>query len=257
MSTHEFELAVHAANPGQFFACCGLLELSHRKWPGSEGWFEDGRFHIACGGTLAELGDQIRAAAPRQLDPDDDKTSPLFLPAPFNLRLDWWKDGLGGGSDFKTWAGQQKVVRIAAAMHAALGAVAWSPDELLNSGAILYDIQDSNRPVEPFYFDCRRASQAHSLDVGFSADAHNMNVPVYSAVEFMCLIGLQRFRPKPRDDRRFEYRTWTCPLAAPCAAPAALGAIPLPGRSFAFPLLYRTKYLKGFLPAMKLENNYD
>jgi CRISPR-associated protein Csx14 len=27
-------------NPGEFFACCGLLELADRLWPGgAEGWF--------------------------------------------------------------------------------------------------------------------------------------------------------------------------------------------------------------------------
>jgi len=30
---------VDVTNPGQFFACCGLLELADRLWPGAEGWF--------------------------------------------------------------------------------------------------------------------------------------------------------------------------------------------------------------------------
>jgi CRISPR-associated protein Csb3 len=32
---------VDMANPGHFFACCGLLEIAHRIWPGSEGWFAE------------------------------------------------------------------------------------------------------------------------------------------------------------------------------------------------------------------------
>ena len=31
---------VDVTNPGQFFACRGLLELADRLWPGAEGWFE-------------------------------------------------------------------------------------------------------------------------------------------------------------------------------------------------------------------------
>jgi len=31
---------VDPTNPGQFFACCGLLELGHRLWPDAEGWFD-------------------------------------------------------------------------------------------------------------------------------------------------------------------------------------------------------------------------
>src|SRR6266446_8889478 len=30
---------VDPTNPGEFFACCGLLELSERLWDGAEGWF--------------------------------------------------------------------------------------------------------------------------------------------------------------------------------------------------------------------------
>jgi CRISPR-associated endonuclease/helicase Cas3 len=37
-------VAVDLTNPGQFFACCGLLELADRLWPGAAGWFsESGR----------------------------------------------------------------------------------------------------------------------------------------------------------------------------------------------------------------------
>ena len=30
-------VAVDPTNPGHFFACCGLLELADRLWPGAEG----------------------------------------------------------------------------------------------------------------------------------------------------------------------------------------------------------------------------
>ncbi len=46
---------VDLTNPGQFFACCGLLELAERLWPGAEGWFEDSAFQISCNGKLDEL----------------------------------------------------------------------------------------------------------------------------------------------------------------------------------------------------------
>ena len=31
---------VDTTNPGQFLACCGLFELAHRLWDGTEGWFD-------------------------------------------------------------------------------------------------------------------------------------------------------------------------------------------------------------------------
>lgn len=36
----SIRINVDPTNPGQFFACCGLLELADRLWGGAEGWFE-------------------------------------------------------------------------------------------------------------------------------------------------------------------------------------------------------------------------
>jgi CRISPR-associated protein Csb3 len=35
----QITMNADVTNPGQFFACCGLLELAHRLWPGTEAWF--------------------------------------------------------------------------------------------------------------------------------------------------------------------------------------------------------------------------
>src|SRR6476646_6115922 len=59
MSIH---VVMDPANPGQFFACCGLLELADRLWPGAEGWFAGHHFGIACGGNLGELLQRLSAA---------------------------------------------------------------------------------------------------------------------------------------------------------------------------------------------------
>lgn len=40
ISNPTIRVCVDPANPGQFFACCGLLELADRLWPGAEAWFE-------------------------------------------------------------------------------------------------------------------------------------------------------------------------------------------------------------------------
>jgi CRISPR-associated protein Csb3 len=48
----RFALRIDVRNPGQFFACCGLLELAHRLWPGAEGCFrQDVEFAITINGT--------------------------------------------------------------------------------------------------------------------------------------------------------------------------------------------------------------
>lgn len=255
MSTHMPEptirVNVDPSNPGQFFACCGLLEVASRLYESVEGWFEDDWFVVSGANSLEELLSVIREARLIPLEPDTPTTSPLFLPEPIEFCLDWWLDTRSGGSMFKTWAGQQKVVSIASAMQAAIDVESLDEHSLLHTSAVLYDGEGGK--IEPFYFDARRAAQSHALDVGFSPDAQRMLMPVYSSVEFLCLIGLQRFRVKyVREDEYFEYLAWSAPLSIAVAPAVVAGVATYPGYRFRFQLLYRTKYLKGFLPAVRV-----
>jgi CRISPR-associated protein Csb3 len=40
MSESNVKIPVDLTNPGQFFACCGFLELASPFWPDADGWFE-------------------------------------------------------------------------------------------------------------------------------------------------------------------------------------------------------------------------
>src|ERR1043165_4948866 len=92
-------IAVDPANPGQFFACCGLLELADRVWAGAEGWFTNGWFNIAGGGARVDVLDSAKTPRlqnasedDKEEDEDEDTFVPLVLVAPVQLRLDWWQD---------------------------------------------------------------------------------------------------------------------------------------------------------------------
>ncbi len=62
MSDATITVPVDLANPGQFFACCGLLELADRLWSGAEGWFESDAFFIrTTGGSLDAITAALRA----------------------------------------------------------------------------------------------------------------------------------------------------------------------------------------------------
>ncbi len=248
---------VDAANPGQFFACCGLLELANRLWEGAEGGFIDGEFVVTPFGnhkaSIELLLGAILDSELSAIEPDEPTTSPLLLEGRFNLRVDWWRDEGGGGARFKTWAGQQKVVTIAGAMHQSLRRANKFAHDLLNFGEVLPDPDDPNKSVAPFYFDARRAGSAHNLDVGFSSDVHRIDTVSFPAVEFLCLVGLQRFRAKAGQAGKFTYQTWPAQsaLEPSLAAAVACGAVrPVGCQSYSFHFLYRTKYLKGFLPAI-------
>jgi hypothetical protein len=234
---------VDPTNPGQFFACCGLLELADRLWPEGEvaGRFTLDQFMIHVnlpGSSLKTLTDSFVRAQVRQFDTEDKAASPLLLDDPFALRLDWWckverddkvQVDLGGGDRLKTWAGQQSGPLIFQRMKEACADIAG--EALLDVAKAIYDTKAgkaNKKTISPFYFDARR--EETSLDIGFSPDEQEMSVMAYPAVEALALIGLQRFRPAPGVEgqkRFFRYMAWAEPLSPPVAAAAACGLLPV------------------------------
>lgn len=234
-------------NPGHVFACCGLLELSSRFAPEAAAWFAGGWFQIDGGLELAELIERWSsielAADPDPGDDADESAPPMRVPEPFGLRLDWWQDRLGGGADLKIWAGSMQCVRIAKAMTSALRGEAYRGEDLLDVGQVVMDPSEPTKKVEPFYFDARRAPNAHARDVGFAPNDLDLTTTAFPAVESLCMVGLQRFRPAPmpKQRRNFVYTIWGVPLTATLVAPVLAGVVPMPGaRRFRFETWFRT-----------------
>lgn len=275
-------------NPGQFFACCGLLELADRLWPGADAWFEPGKFCIACCGSLSALFDALvgchltntmtaeqharaeelgaMSTAKRKSTGVEDeykelgrllREAPIVLKAPFDITLDWFTDDYAGGSRFKTWAGQQSVLTISKSMKDAMTTAVWRTDECLS-----YSVTNCGLP---FNFDSDLGGQGGAIDVGFSFDplatsaVTRIEPSARPALELLAFIGLQRFRPaEVKGENRFLYTAWNQPLPVTVAMPAGCGAVPVAGASrYEFRLLYRTKYLKSFLPAIPVTGGSD
>ena len=264
MTTPEptIRIKVDPTNPGQFFACCGLLELADRLWGGAEGWFEVWRFCVAPvkpsdePRTLPTLLAKVHDAPLAQLDSGDDCSSPILLGGPVGLMLDWWKDNRNGGNRLKVWAGSMRSVRIAKAMQAALARPECHTESLFDFGLVVFDPVEANKKVEPYYFDGRRGANAQSLDIGFAPDALQMTTAAYPAVEFLCLVGLQRCRPMPTDKPRvFHYYTWAVPYRPDILPPVVSGLLRSPGtQGYRFENVFRTdqRKHKAFLPATPL-----
>lgn len=251
----SFHVHVDPTNPGQFFACCGLFELATRLDRDALARFETGRFVVEGAISLAAIIDTLTHGPLRQLDDNDKTSSPIGLPPPFDLRLDWWQADLIG-RELKVWAGTMQSVRIAQAMVTALRAEGIVNEAILDHGCIVYDPCDASKKVEPFYFDARRALNSHSRDVGFSTNDLELTTIAFPATEALCLIGLQRVRPARTERRRvFDYRTWSTPVPLPIASVVACGAVPLAGtRTYRFECWFRTgqKKHKAFRPAISL-----
>ena len=152
---NNISIPVDLTNPGQFFACCGVLELAGRLWPRSDGWFESAsRFVLSTGERSTSTEHFCKSVIESELSPlfsekklqeltqlnerkaelkKLQKTFPksaenirkrlnsrriaagFRLGAPFNLRVDWWLVENCDGDHLKTWAGQQAIFGIASA----------------------------------------------------------------------------------------------------------------------------------------------
>jgi CRISPR-associated protein Csb3 len=256
---HTIRVRVDATNPGQFFACCGLLELAGRISSCAEGCFEANQFVINRAPSQESLIDHIIAARLVKLDPDDTTASPILISAPFGVLLDWWKSDDRAASDLKIWAGTMESFRIARAMQHAMRAPAFSSEEMLNIGTVAFDPDNPEAKVEPFYFDARRGPNAHSRDVGFAPNDLGMTTVASPAVEFLCLVGLQRVRPTATGKPRiFDYHTWNVPLPAQILPAVTAGWLPAVGsRCYRFESWFRTgqRKHKAFITA-KLQTKH-
>jgi len=275
----QITVEVDVTNPGQFFACCGLLELASRLWTGVEGYFHHSRPDFRIFGDrdapvkletlvaklrechISGLSDaeqkereslDAESRSGQELPPGKEDRRKLLgnkarkgeiqIGTPFQFGLNWWQDSDDSTSP-KTWAGQQEMSKIASASQ---NAIPTSIDAaLLNHGDVL---RAEKKKVEPFYFDARRFTNA--LDTGFSLDVQNVETIAHPAVELLCLIGLQRFRPMASTHKwNFEYQTWTHPLGAPVAGAVASCAVRVSGSRryrFAFNFRDARKRYKAF-----------
>ncbi len=258
----SMRIVVDPTNPGQFFACCGMLELADRLWPGAEGWFEHSEFSITGRGNLSDLVRHLLEAQLLQVDPKDSTGSAIEVQHPafaHSLLLDWWHDDRAGGKELKVWAGTMESVRIARAMQHAMRQDEFLNPRLFQVGLIAYDPEDPSKKVEPYYFDARRGPNAHSRDVGFSPNDLQLTTTAFPAVELLCLIGLQRCLPAPTDrPRLFDYYTWSDPLCPELLRAVVPGALKFSGsRGYRFENWYRTgqKKHKAFRTATPLPDH--
>lgn len=252
------------SNPGQYFACCGLLELADRLWPGAEGGFTGHNFDIDCSGSseamlaalircsiasslgdgqiseLKKLGNSKKAtrtdAEWRRMAELEELRSreQLHFGETFQLAVDWW-----GDPSWKTWAGKQFVLDIARGMHAAVRRS--HPETTPPSEWFRISTDDD---ALPFNFDSDLSAGGAALDAGFSMDALKMRTRTKPMIELAAFVGLQRFRPRKVDNDLYEYFAWSQKLVPELASVAHV--LPVSGRRYQFPVHWRNDYYKSF-----------
>jgi len=239
-SDSEVFIRVDPTNPGQFFACCGLLEISERLFQRGEGAFRTDGFSLTTPATLAVLLHSLVWEEPREeTDLGSGVTvKPLIAPLQLSLapgaremRLDWWvkvriEKGTASAtpnSPWNFWSGQQTSLRIWKGLRSALSRQLEDDSELATESLFDHRVPLSGR----FGFD--PGASWNSLGVGFSPNEQKIEVASSPALELLAAVGLQRFRPAiSRDRATFIYATWRDSLAPPVAAAAASGLLAIP-----------------------------
>lgn len=246
---------VDLSNPGQFFACCGLLELADRLWPGAEGWFDTTIFNLRTDGTLREILTRLILDDPRQLDYvcGDIPVKPIIAPLALTLDsgvsqtlvIDFWmrvaivkgKVQAVSNPPWNCWSGQQTPLRIWLPLRDGLQQVLSksSDEELLGLFTLRSPLKGR------FGFDSVAAWNA--LDVGFSPNDQNIAVNSSPASELLSAIGLQRFRPLVSIDRStISYAAWSVPAGVLVAPAMACLAVFGHGTRYELPVISRGQY---------------
>jgi len=259
---------VDVTNPGQFFACCGLLELAHRLCPGAEvtgGFsaqrFERSRFCIFANAvfTLEDMVKKVLQCERKAVDPyrpivgsngkpvaDAKKTKPIVFGEPISLRLNWWLDELAGKqTEFKLWGAHLTSEGLITDMVSGVSGVVINDSTVLESRAGM-----SSR----IGLDTR--SSWNTLDQGFSPNDQTLPVDTYPLTELLGAVGLQTFRPG-RVDGGYVYACWPAAMPAVVARAVTSGGVRLGGtRRYRFEVGARGKF-KFFTKATPYERDND
>jgi CRISPR-associated protein Csb3 len=259
--SEPIRINVDVTNPGQFFACCGLLELADRIDRATTAYFEPGGFliHADVPRVLDAFFKCVVTVETSEVDDDDDRsddkpdvdahrgrTYPMILGEPFELRLDWWREEAAQAQKLKTWTAGQRVTDLLREHHKGKKGVRTPSMRERFSDAFAKCPTDWVRepfPIKspsPFNFDSR-LSRNNALDLGFPNKTEDSVMAFSPAAEVLTLIALQRFRPLTLEIwKRNRYYTWNKPLPAELACVAALGLIPQVSAScFEFPVIRR------------------
>lgn len=237
--SEPIRINVDPTNSGQFFACCGLLELADRLWPGAEGWFAKGEFCVSCEGDLPTLLSILVMDPPtaiERLECNGLEVQPIIAPLAFTfdggsttaITLDAWTriavlkgvPQVISNSPWNFWSGQQTSLRIWSGLRSELAAQLrrLTPDD--------FESLFTKRLFQKGRFGFDPGPAWNTLDVGFSPNEQGMEVESSPAVEMLAAVGLQRFRPVMSDSREsFDYFTWHSPYSPSVAAAAMAGAM--------------------------------
>jgi CRISPR-associated protein Csx14 len=203
-------------NPGQFFACCGLLELLTFDNVNLAASFTLDPFRPRVAEFVLETNasdlktmlTRLQEAKPtfpnEQIEAAIRPASILYDES--EIVLDWWLNTFYEGTDnLKCWAGQVTTRKLLLELLPLI-------DET-SSGDDIFERPKMTKAK--FGIDPRSAWNA--LDFGFSPNEQGRDSATFPAVEILGAIGLQGFRPNSDRRTSIRYSLWKTPLPASVA----------------------------------------
>lgn len=215
----EYSVRGDLRNPGQFFACCGILYCADRMFENAEGRFDEDIFIIKAecnGNPINEIIKNINKKELKHVIKSDDGNtdSPVYIDS-IPIRFDFYNH-IDNRYKIKLFTGRETFIKIISR---------WM-DHLkeYNDTANTVNLQDFTKIDVPSGLDTYTSWNA--LDVGFSLKEQEMKRKSYPLVEFFGHIGVQTYSWS-KNKQMYEYRTWPVFLPITVARVVATGAMKL------------------------------
>jgi hypothetical protein len=219
-------LEVDVANPGQVFACLGVLEILDMLSPGATGNFsEEVCFQIQA---RASIHDAVVALKNATLEAEahaspmapwgGDKTWPVVVSGAFgSMAIDPWltPDHSKTATGLKLWAGRVSTLDLLRGLQERLPVP--GPD----GASKLFDLGAAGTPSG---LDPRSAVSRSNL--GFSYNSQKLKPRVYPAVDLFAMLGLEGARPERTGGLTYAYSLWDMPLPPLVARAVLTGRVP-------------------------------
>jgi CRISPR-associated protein Csx14 len=233
-------------NPGQFYACCALIDLFDLSGARVQSRFRVSDHHPRTAEfelrseqqmDLSLLLSEIRIASFEAINHPEKAVKPIRLSlARGDILLDWWFDPFRIKTvSIKCWAGQVTTERLMAELLPMIDPAA--------DIKVLFQVPRMMKTR--FGVDPRSAW--NSLDIGYSPNEHNQDTTTYPLVELLAAIGLQGFRPNSQTRSSVMYSVWKNWLPrVPARRAATIGWPGLSCRSYQFSIEKRGQSYKYF-----------
>jgi hypothetical protein len=206
----NMKFTINRMNPSEYFAGMGILELLSQQDRDLLSHFEgSGNLVDFCITSAKEIAlPDLRKLPVEALPFPDPYSAPVRIG---NFELNWWLDV------YK----EKKLQTIALWAGTTSPFLMLTNYQSLMKEAFALDFNVKTKTKSTFNFDTRASRDP--LATGYSQkDAGEASV-VYPFTEFLCALGLQNFRPKPRPLRYF---TWSRPVLINIAHAACRMEIP-------------------------------